>query len=257
MNLCVNARDAMAEGGTLDIAVENILLDGQSPDRPPDIHAGPYVRLTVTDSGTGIAPETLERIFEPFFTTKPQGQGTGLGLPTVLNIVKAHGGFIQTQSQPGCGTSFRVFLPAAETSSKAASPEPAPLPPQGRGEQILVIDDERAFQEITKAIFEKHGYRVLTASDGAEALAVFAQHKGAIDLVMTDMVMPFLDGPATIKALRSIDPQVRILAASGLSESERLTGELTNTAFLLKPFTSERLLTTVHEVLHPGGRKAP
>jgi PAS domain S-box-containing protein len=253
MNLCVNARDAMPTGGTLTMAAENLILDSNTAPEAGRAH----VVLTIADTGTGMDPDTLARIWDPFFTTKPPGQGTGLGLPTVLNIVRSHGGFIRTQSKPGQGTTFQVFLPAAEAGPPSPLPEPAAPIPVGRGEQILLIDDERAFQEITKLIFQKHGYRVLTANDGAEALAVFAQHRKEIDLVVTDMVMPFLDGPATIRALRSVEPGVLILATSGLSESEKPAGELAHTAFLLKPFTTEQLLGMVDQLLHSDARRAP
>src|SRR5262249_51269917 len=151
--------------------------------------------LTVEDNGTGIAPEIQEKMWDSFYTAKPRGQGTGLGLPTVRNIVQAHGGFICTESEMGRGTRFRIFLPAAEARpTVTALDRSTAAPPVGHGEKILVVDDERAFQEITKAIFIKHGYRVVTASDGTEALALFAQQKEDIDLVMTDMMMPILDG---------------------------------------------------------------
>ena len=251
MNLCVNARDAMPDGGTLLIQAENTVLGVESADHPPEAKPGSYLLLTVADTGTGIPPEILHQIWEPFFTLKPQGQGTGLGLSTVLNIVKAHGGFIRTESTIGKGTRFRVFLPAAESDDQAAAPHSSSALPAGHGEKILVVDDERAFQEIIKAIFNKYGYRVLTANDGTEAVALFTQHKDDIDLVMTDMVMPFLDGPATISALRRLDPNVRIVVFSGLSENERQVCELTDAAFLLKPFTTEKLLAAVSEALHP------
>jgi PAS domain S-box-containing protein len=256
MNLCVNARDAMPDGGTLTIQAENLLVDSQSSEVSAGVRTGSYLVLTVGDTGTGIPPEIMEKIWKPFFTMKPPGQGTGLGLSTVANIVKAHDGFIQTESEMGKGTRFRIFLPAAETARVAVQESPAP-PPAGNGENILVIDDERAFQEITKAIFNKYGYRVLTANDGTEAVALFSQHKDDIDLVMTDMVMPFLDGPATINALRRLDPNVRIIAASGLSESEKLTEELPNATFLLKPFSTEKLLTTVRDALHGNPKLQP
>jgi PAS domain S-box-containing protein len=250
MNLSVNARDAMPEGGTLTIEAQNLQLEAGSPELPAHGKPGPYVALSVADTGTGIAPEIMQKIWEPFFTMKPQGQGTGLGLSTVANIVRAHDGFIHTQSQLGKGTCFRICFPPAEMPAKAAGQEPAPPPPLGNGEKILIIDDERAFQEITKAIFNKHGYRVLTASDGTEAVALFAQHKDDIDLVMTDMIMPYLDGPATINALRRLNPRVPIIAASGMSESEKMTEQFPHATFLQKPFTTEKLLATVDHALH-------
>jgi CheY-like chemotaxis protein len=266
MNLCVNARDAMPDGGTLLIQAENLLLTAMGSvnsiehnyataplpltDPKLDAQPGSYLVLTVADTGTGIPQEIMERIWEPFFTMKPPGQGTGLGLSTVLNIVKAHGGFIRTESEMGKGTRFRIFLPVAESAVKITEPEPTAAIPAGRGENILVVDDEHAFQEITKAIFNKFGYRVLTASDGTEAVALFAQHKDDIDLVITDMVMPYLDGPATITALRRLDPNVRIITSSGLSENETLAHQLANATFIFKPFTTEKLLATVNAVLH-------
>ncbi len=249
MNLCVNARDAMPNGGSLCVAAVNLTVDADSTERPPEALPGPYVVLSVADTGTGIPPEVMEKIWEPFFTLKPEGIGTGLGLSTVQTIVKNHGGWVRAESEPGKGTRFRVFLPASAASEKAAEPDKPASLPVGHGEKILVIDDERAFQEITKAIFTKFGYRVLTASDGTEAVALFAQHKDDIDLVLTDMVMPFLDGPATINALRRLDPTIRIIASSGMSENEKQAEELTGAEFLLKPFTTEKLLNAVERSL--------
>ena len=249
MNLCVNARDAMPEGGVLRVEARNTVLEPDSTELAEGAAAGDYVVLSVSDTGTGISPEIMSHIWEPFFTMKPEGMGTGLGLSTVLNIVKDHGGFIRTESEVGRGTTFHIYLPAARASTKPISAEPPAEPLCGKGERILVIDDERAFQEITKSIFIKYGYRCLTASDGTEGVALYAQHKDDIALVMTDMVMPFLDGPATINALRRLDPDVRIIAASGLSESERAASGLSDTTFLLKPFTTERLLSTVSQAL--------
>src|SRR2546422_6496534 len=177
--------------------------------------AGPYVVIRVSDTGTGMPPGVIDKIFDPFFTTKEVGKGTGLGLSTVLGIVKSHGGFVNVYSEVGKGTRFSVYLPAAETV-QGAEPAQVEAVPTGQGELVLVVDDEATIREITKATLEAHGYRIVTAADGAEALALYAQHRDQIRLVLTDMMMPVMDGPATIRALRNLDPQIPIIAASGL-----------------------------------------
>lgn len=249
MNLCVNARDAMPQGGTIQIDAANATLASGSPDLPGGATPGDYLAVSVADTGEGIPEDVREKIWEPFFTLKPQGVGTGLGLSTVASIVKAHGGFIRTESELGKGTRFTVFLPAAQVPAQPESAEtPRPIH-MGHGERILIIDDERAFQEIIRAIFIQYGYRVFTANDGTEAVALFAQHRDEIDLVVTDMEMPYLDGPATINALRRLDPRIPIIAASGMSENEKQAGHLTGTEFLLKPFTTEKLMAVVERNL--------
>jgi two-component system cell cycle sensor histidine kinase/response regulator CckA len=193
----------------------------------------------------------LDRIFEPLFTTKEHGKGTGLGLSTVTSIIKTHDGFVEVSSQVGKGTTFRVYLPATETSEAELVREQPPQPPLGRGEQILLVDDELAILEITKETLETFNYRVLTAADGVEAVTVYRQHKGEIHLVVTDLMMPIMDGPALIRALRQIDPQVKVVAVSGLSSSGKLAEaeKLNAQAFLTKPYTTEKLLTVLDEVL--------
>jgi hypothetical protein len=250
MNLCVNARDAMPNGGTLRVEVENRMLDDAYCALHLDAKPGPYVALFVADSGTSIAPAILHKIFDPFFTTKQPGTGTGLGLSTTLAIVKAHGGFINTYSEPGKGTRFQVFLPAAATVGKSSVTEHFTALPSGRGERILLVDDERAVQEITKAILKKYGYKVLTAGDGTEALALYAVHQSEIDLVMTDIMMPFMDGQAAIRALQKINPAAKIIAISGLADNEVVAQNFPTVSFLLKPFTPERLLAAVDRALH-------
>lgn len=249
MNLCVNARDAMPAGGTLALRAARLTLDLFAAQKHPDARPGTYLTIAVADTGTGIPPEALGKIWEPFFTLKAVGEGTGLGLATVRQIVRAHGGFITVASEPGCGSCFQVHLPASALPVKASVP-PALQPLPGHGEKILIVDDEPAFLEITEAIFNRYGYRVVTAHDGQEALAVFAKQRNEVDLVMTDMVMPVLDGKDTIRGLQRISPQVPIIAASGLNENESVTQDFENTSFLLKPFTTEKLLATVNERLH-------
>jgi PAS domain S-box-containing protein len=256
MNLCVNARDAMPNGGTLLLQAENRVLAAGIPELPADAKPGDYVLIRVSDTGSGMSRDVINRIWEPFFTLKPAGQGTGLGLSTVLTIVKAHDGFIRVESEPGRGSCFDVFLPAASLAPNPAAPAQEPLAQAGRGELILVVDDEHAFQEITKAILQKHGYRVLTASDGREGLEVFIRHQGEIDLVMTDMNMPSMGGGAFVNAVRQLKPEVCILTVSGLSEHDRFSNSVPGVPLLLKPFSTERLLAAASELLVPAQRVA-
>jgi PAS domain S-box-containing protein len=250
MNLCLNARDAMPEGGRIEIVLDNILLEEKHRTLQPDARPGRYVRLCVRDTGAGIPPEALDRIWDPFFSLKPQDQGTGLGLSTVAAIVRNHGGFVHVESSPGCGALFETYWPAC---ADEATPVPVPIASgrAGQGETLLVIDDEQAFQELVRAICQRHGYRVLTASDGSEAIALFARRQEDIQLVLTDVVMPCLDGPGTIRALRQMRPDLPIIATSGLTAPEALDGAEA-CPFLLKPFTSEELLLAIDRALHPG-----
>jgi PAS domain S-box-containing protein len=251
MNLCVNARDAMPQGGKLVITARNVVIDENYARMNLEATPGRYVVIGVADTGTGIPRGVLERIFEPFFTTKAFGQGTGLGLSTVLGIVKSHGGFITVYSEVGKGTEFRVHLPIADTGPSARPTEATGELPRGRGELILVVDDETAIREVTSKTLENYGYNVATASDGAEAVAIFAQQKGKVAAVLTDMAMPFMDGPATIRALHKMDPGVRIIASSGLQEN-RQQADFANSsikAFLPKPYTADKLLHTLADVL--------
>lgn len=252
MNLCVNARDAMPKGGKLVIRGENLEVDDAFVAMNPEAKSGLYVLLTVTDSGTGMPPEVQRRIFEPFYTTKELGRGTGLGLSTVLGIVKSHGGFVTVESEVGRGTQFKVYLPAERsTELKNAQPE-RPASPLGRGELILMVDDEVPIHQIAKERLQKSGYRVVTASNGAEAVAVCAQNARDLRLLITDMMMPVMDGPATIHAVRSLVPNVKVIAASGLGSGTKEIdlSKLSVDAFLRKPFTAEMLLRTISEVLN-------
>jgi CheY-like chemotaxis protein len=251
MNLCVNARDAMPNGGILGICAENIIVDESFAKINVDARVGPYVTIAVSDTGTGIHPKIMDRIFEPFFTTKAPGKGTGLGLSTALAIVKSHGGFINVYSEVGNGSTFKVYLPAITTAVTQKEQARSLKLPAGHGEYILVVDDEAQIREITRVSLEKNGYRVLTASDGAEAIPLYSQNRDKIKIVLMDMMMPIMDGPASISELLEIDPQVRIIAVSGLTESDKyasITGKVY--AFLSKPYTTERLLKTIHEVLN-------
>lgn len=247
MNLCINARDAMPSGGTLTLSATNIDLDENYARMYIEAKAGSYVLLSVKDTGDGMTQEIQQRIFDPFFTTKEIGNGTGLGLSTALTIVKSHGGFINVYSERGKGTQFTIYLPAAENELELKENKKTLPYPVGRGELILIVDDEENIRQITKATLEQFGYRTLTAADGTEALAIYAQNAGEIKLVLTDMAMPFMDGAATIRALRRIDPKLPVIAASGLTSAD--INELGVNALLSKPYTAEKLLTTLAEIL--------
>ncbi|MDR3405033.1 MAG: PAS domain S-box protein [Chthoniobacter sp.] len=251
LNLCVNARDAMPSGGRLTLSAENLAIDTQYSGLNSEAQPGPYVLLQIEDSGAGIAPEILDKIFDPFFTTKEIGKGTGLGLSTTLAIVKSHGGFLRVYSELGRGTIFKIYLPAQVESPLDLGVAVEAEMPRGDGELILVVDDEGSVSQITKQTLEAFGYRVVLAADGAEAVALFAQRGGEIDAVLTDMMMPIMDGAATIHVLRRMNPNVPIIAASGLTANAQIAqfASLGVKHFLAKPYTAETLLKTMRLAL--------
>jgi PAS domain S-box-containing protein len=251
MNLCVNARDAMPEGGSISIKAANTFVDQNYARMHLEAKPGRFVMVSVSDTGPGMSPEIQSRIFEPFFTTKEMTKGTGLGLSTALTIVKSHGGFINVYSELHKGSQFTLYLPAVDSPGGVESAALQTNLPLGHGELILVVDDEESIREITRGTLEAFGYTVLTASDGTEALALYADKKNEIAVVLTDMVMPFMDGPATIRALQRMNPDVRIIAASGLGAGQRAgEGALEGVSvFLNKPYTAEKLLNTLAQVL--------
>lgn len=249
MNLCVNARDAMLNGGTLSIYAENLFIDENYARMHLEAKTGHYTVTTVSDTGVGIPPEIIDRIFEPFFTTKEQGKGTGLGLSTVIGIVKSHGGFVNVYSEVGSGTSFKIYLPAVQ---EMEAPPPQEMEIMGgQGELILVVDDEPSIQEITKASLETYNYKILSANDGIEAIALYAQHKHEISAVLIDMMLPALDGLTAMRTLQKINPQVKIIASSGLMSSSKLAAVMGTgvKTFLSKPYTLKELLHTLQVVL--------
>ncbi|BAY74067.1 multi-sensor hybrid histidine kinase [Nostoc linckia NIES-25] len=249
MNLCVNARDAMPNGGILIISAENLFIDENYARMNLEAKVGPYTVITVSDNGAGIPGEILERIFEPFFTTKDVGQGTGLGLSTVLGIIKSHGGFVNVYSELGNGTSFKVYLPAVEGMETLTVEDS--IPQTGHGELILVVDDEVAIQEITKSSLETHNYKTIIAGDGIEAIALYAKNMDKISAVLIDIMLPSLDGLTAIRTLKKINPQVKIIASSGLMSDSKLsavTDSGVNT-FLSKPYTVKELLLSLQKVL--------
>jgi CheY-like chemotaxis protein len=249
VNLCVNARDAMPDGGTLFLAAENFFVDVNYTRMNLEAKVGSYVVVTIADTGIGIPPPVLERIFEPFFTTKEVGKGTGLGLSTVIGIVKSHSGFIEVESEVEKGSQFKVYLPTVNET--ATQPALDLAMPGGGGELILVVDDEPSMREITKTSLESHNYRVIAANDGIDAIALYARYKDQISLVLMDLMMPSMDGLTAIRTLQKINPQVKIIASSGLISSVELAeaAGIGVKTFLSKPYTAKELLDALHGVL--------
>ncbi|KAM3094250.1 response regulator [Phormidesmis sp. 146-35] len=248
MNLCVNARDAMLSGGLLTISAQNQWLTENDARLNFEAQVGPYIVISVADTGMGIPESNLERIFEPFFTTKELGKGTGLGLSTVVGIVKSHGGFVTVSSQEGKGTEFKVFLPAVMVR-EARSQDDSELR-KGAYSLILVVDDEASVRDSTRIALESYEYQALTATNGREAIDLYARHSQDIRLVLLDLMMPVMDGPETIAILKRMNPEIEIVAMSGLS-SKSMIGEAAAAGvqrFLSKPFTVRELLGTLQEV---------
>jgi len=251
MNLCVNARDAMPQGGILSIRAENFLVDHNYARMNLEAKEGPYVVITVSDTGYGISKEVVERIFEPFFTTKEQGKGTGLGLATVLGIIKNHGGFVRVHSEVGEGSEFRVYLPAIEDEVATQEEAENYQIDRGNNELILVVDDEAFIREMTKNSLEQYNYRVLTASDAVDAFSLYTLHKDEISVVLIDIQMPTIDGLNAIRILQQIDSSIKIIVISGLASNRKLleASGIQVQAFLLKPYTIKDLLNTIQAKL--------
>jgi CheY-like chemotaxis protein len=255
LNLCVNARDAMPAGGVLTIGVENRRFDEITAKMTPGATPGPFVLLSVSDTGTGVPPEIIARIFDPFFTTKQEGKGTGLGLSTVVGIVKSHGGFLGLNSTVGNGSTFQVFLPAIPEGSETRADRNAAELPMGHGELLLVVDDEKTVRDVVRDILVRYGYRVSTANDGAEAVMEYALHKDEISAVITDLDMPIMDGTTLIRVLKRLNPAVAVLISSGIASEDKdgsRRAELESlgvTASVKKPYTLEAILRAVREVL--------
>jgi two-component system, cell cycle sensor histidine kinase and response regulator CckA len=249
MNLCVNARDAMPGGGTLCLSVKNHLVDAAFARMNLEAHTGSYVMITVSDTGMGIPTKLMDRIFDPFFTTKDHGKGTGLGLSTVLGIVKNHGGFIKVYSEVEQGTQFKVYLPAIADAVIPPSQELALL--TGHQELILIVDDEPFIQQVAQTALEAHNYRTIVADNGLEAISLYAKHFHEISAVLMDIMMPSMDGLAAISTLQTLNPQVRVIASSGLSSNSQLAEEagIGFNIFLAKPYTAKELLGALQQVL--------
>ncbi|MGJ8644714.1 MAG: PAS domain-containing protein [Luteolibacter sp.] len=251
VNLCVNARDAMQDGGRLKLSAENHVLDVHYVGMNIGTKPGPYVLIQVEDSGVGMSQEVMDKIFDPFFTTKDVGSGTGLGLSTSQAIIKSHGGFIRVYSEEGQGTMFNIYLPAGIGEGETPAETASARLPRGDGEVVLLIEDEILVRQITRDTLKTFGYRVILAADGADGVAQYATHKDEISVVLTDMMMPVMDGPATIRILQRMNPSVRIIASSGLTSVDhiRQVTKLGVNRFLPKPYTAETLLYALGEEL--------
>lgn len=247
MNLCVNARDAMPNGGILSLAIEDYFVDQAFAQTNLDAQAGDYVVITIADTGTGIPLAVRDRIFDPFFTTKPPGQGTGLGLATVLGIVRTYGGFLQVFSEVGQGTQMKVYLPLIAGMTTDDNSPQAPL--DGNGELVLVVDDDLAVQLSTRSLLESHNYTVLSANDGIEAIELYAQHHDAIKLVILDVMMPKMSGIMLIQRLKAMHPQVQIMAMSGLPVNREPALTAGAKIFLPKPYTLDHLLENLQALI--------
>jgi PAS domain S-box-containing protein len=254
LNLAVNARDAMPEGGSLTFMADNAVLDEARNSLTAGANARSYVLLQVKDTGTGIPPEIIDRIFDPFFTTKPQGKGTGLGLSTAMGIVESHGGFMKVCSNAGHGSVFQAYIPATLDEAAIESASPGPDARRGKGELILIVDDEPSVCSVMQSLMRKHGYETLVAKNGKQALHMFSQNVDKIRLVVTDVMMPAMDGRTLAKAVRDLAPNVKVIGASGLVHERRTeSSEGAEFAeFLSKPYHLEQLLAAIDRVLRPS-----
>ena len=250
MNLVVNARDAMAEGGKLIIETQNAELDGAFLSKHMEVRPGPYVMLSVTDTGIGMDAATREKVFEPFFTTKVQGQGTGLGLSMVYGIVKRGGGAVNVYSEPGHGTTVKVFFPRAASVAAVAAPA-ALIEPAGGWETVLLVEDEAELRELVRASLEERGYRVLVAAGGEEAIRISREHANPVHLLITDIVMPEMSGADVARRVRRQRPSMQVLYMSGYTDVALHHTEGTGPTmhFISKPFTPSALARKVREII--------
>jgi CheY-like chemotaxis protein len=256
MNLAVNARDSMPHGGKLIIETRNVTTERDLTGRHPGLGPGSYVYLGVTDTGTGMSAEVKQHLFEPFFTTKEAGRGTGLGLATVYGIVRQSGGWIVVTSEPGHGTTFHIYLPRIGTDV-AAQPGASDSGTAPRGsETVLVVEDQDAVRQLVGSVLEGYGYRVLQVSNGPEAIALAEQHPEPIHLLLTDLVMPLMNGRALADQLMASRPEIRVLYMSGYTEETICHQGVLDSGltYLEKPFTPEALAKKVREALaHSAG----
>ena len=252
LNLCINARDAMPNGGVLLIETASTVVDEASALETPDAKAGEYSVCTVSDTGTGIPQEIIPKIFDPFFTTKGVGAGTGLGLSTCIGIARSLGGFITVKSQVGLGTTFKVFLPVSTNGASDQTNIEKALSLQGQGETILLVDDETAITTVISNVLANNGYDVITAVEGEKALKLYRKNEGKIDLVVTDIMMPEMDGVELVRQLREISPLQKIIASSGrVTEEQKSELKVLGVNVILqKPYDSRELLVVLHDAIH-------
>jgi CheY-like chemotaxis protein len=254
MNLAVNARDAMPEGGKLTIATRNVVLDEEYCRSHVGVRAGDYVLVSISDTGIGMDRQTLEHIFEPFYTTKAHGKGTGLGLAMVYGIVKNHGGHVLCYSEPGFGTTFKIYLPVVEPVTAPFEVQaPQELTKHG-SETILLVDDEELIRDFGKQLLESYGYTVLTAEDGEAALEVYRQERQHISLVLLDLIMPRMGGITCLEGLHRINPDLKVIVSSGYSPDGHKDEAITAGArtFLSKPYETRQLLQVIRKTLDTG-----
>lgn len=254
LNLCINARDAMSDGGTLTLSAVKVFVDEAMAAQNLDAQVGQYVAVTVADTGSGIPPEVQERMFDPFFTTKAPGQGNGFGLATVRGLVASNQGFVQVLSEVGQGTQFKVYFPLVEAAiATAEASEPSPVVTADHHEAlVLVAEDEDTVRSVLQSLLKTHHYRSLLAQDGAEALAQYRQHQSEIRLVVTDLMMPTMDGFTLIENLKAMNPEVPMIALSGIPTHEKQALTAGADCFVAKPFDLDALLSQISTLLKPG-----
>jgi CheY-like chemotaxis protein len=257
LNLCVNARDAMPQGGRLTLGLENMSLDAEYCEAHPWARPGRYLLLEVTDTGSGMDAATLARVFDPFFTTKPKDKGTGLGLTVVYGIIQQHGGLIDVHSEVGVGTTFRIYLPIVEAGASGAEQKPAVVPSRGSG-TILLVEDESGVRNLAIKILERGGYRVLPACDGREAIDVFRRHGDEISLLMLDAVMPNMGGREAYEQIAALRPGIPVLFCSGYSADVLQPGFALRPEMQLiqKPYLPDEILRRIHDLLNHDGASA-
>ncbi len=251
MNLCINAADAMDKQGVIKLRAATIWLEEAQAKTFPGLQAGAHVELSVCDQGCGMDTETQRRAFEPFFSTKETGQGTGLGLSTVLGVARAHRGAVDLDSSPGAGTTVRVWLPSTPPAATTTGTYPAARPPDRFTETILVAEDDVLVARSVERTLRSHGFTVITAADGEEALRLYEEQRESVDLVILDLLMPVIDGQEALARLRSLDPGLPVLISSGLAEEEVVKRTLVGGArgFLSKPYEPQELVRTIAAAL--------